>query len=92
METRYSPIGVLALSDPARARKRVLAAFRRAKACRADAARLLGIVPSTLRRLVARLGMAGELDAAEERATVQGWHHDKTGGWPKGRSRKTVEG
>jgi hypothetical protein len=85
--TAYSPLGIVALTDPEAARKRITEAFRKAKAHREDAASLLSIDPTTVRRMCIRLGLRPVLDKLEEQARREGWHHGKRGGWPKGKPR-----
>ncbi len=80
----------MAALDPAAARARVLAAYKAAKMHVATVAKVLGVDPATLRRLVERLGMRPALERLGEQARRQGWHHGRAGGYPAGRPRKAV--
>jgi hypothetical protein len=66
--------------DPQAARKEIVAAFWKARACRADAASLLGCRRSTFMSWVERLGIAAELDQIEAQSKFEEWHHGKVGG------------
>lgn len=77
----------LLIIDPGRVRAEILRAFKRARAHREEAARLLGCGRVTFIRWVERLGMEKELARLEEQAKAEGWHHGRVGGWPRGRKR-----
>ena len=84
----FTDIGLLALSDPEKARSQLFGAFKRAKCHMGDTAKALGVHPATLRRIVDRLEMRTQLDEAEEEARGTRRHHGRVGGWPLGRKRK----
>lgn len=78
-----TPIGALALVRPEEARVAILRAMRLAGAHRARAAEALGCSRATFARLVARLGMEGELERLEREALRNGTHHGRLGGRPR---------
>ena len=66
--------------DPAKARAEITDAFTKARCHYQDAAALLGATAQTYRRWARLLGVKGKLEALDEKARKQGWHHGRTGG------------
>ena len=87
METQYSALGLLALTEPAAAREKILAAYRQAGMRAEETAKALGVHRQTLRRLVEKLGLAKRVERLEKDAEREGWDKRSAGGWPKGRPR-----
>lgn len=78
--------------DPQRAREEIVEAFMNARACRADAASLIGCRRSTFMAWVARLKLEDELALIEARAKFEDWHHGKVGGAGCHKSKRTTSG
>ena len=86
-KTSYSELGLLALTEPAKAREAVVQAMRTARMHLATAAEALGVHQVTLRRLVVRLGLGPALKKLSASARREGWYDGSHKGWPKGRER-----
>lgn len=86
-KTAYSELGLLAVTEPAKAREAVVSAFRTARMHLATAATVLGVHRSTLRRLVERLGLWPTLRSMSAQARREGWYDGSHKGWEKGRKR-----
>lgn len=67
----------LLVVDPKAARRRILDAYRKARANARDAAKILGCGERTLHRWVDRLMMKPDLERMARRAQREGWYHDK---------------
>ena len=77
-------INALISIDPTKAKKTILAALKKAKMHKEDAAKLLGCNYVTLLRWISRLDMEAEIEEANTLAKKQGKFHDRKGGRPLG--------
>lgn len=90
MGYKVNETGVLITVQPEEAKKRILAAFREARANQAGAARALGCAENTFIRWIAKLKIRTALTAIKREAIREGWIHDesrKGGRPPKKRGR-----
>lgn len=70
----------LAKTEPEKAAEQVVKAIRAARCHIGRAALVLGISRASMTRIIASLGIRSEILLLEERAKVEGWHHDSLGG------------
>lgn len=66
--------------DPNTAREELISAFKKAKCHYQKAADILGCKSHTFTRWARLLGIKEKLEAMEERAEKEGWHHGQKGG------------
>jgi transposase len=76
MAYRRTDFSLLVLTQPSAARRKILAAFRRAKMAKIAAAEDLGVSYNTLVRWIATLDLDREIVRLRARAKAEGWHHD----------------
>ena len=79
MPYRVTEIGLLVLSKPDEAKKKIVRAFKQNGANRRLTAEALGVSGKTLDRDIESLGIRGEIDSIREKAKKDGWHKDR---WP----------
>jgi hypothetical protein len=73
--------------DPAKAKAKILATLREAKAHKGDAAAKLGCAHGTLLRWIAELDLGRAVEMQLAKAIREGWHHQrnrKSTGRPRG--------
>lgn len=72
------------LTDPAEAKRMILAALESNGVHMGKTSSALGCAHVTLLRWIAKLGLADKVDAMKERAIKKGWYEGHKGGRPKG--------
>lgn len=81
MPYRLTELGLLVLSKPEDAKKKILKAFKQNGANLPHAAKALGISLSSLNRHVENLGIKKEVDAIRDKARKDGWIQSDR--WPE---------
>lgn len=76
-------MGYLIRFDQLEAKKRLLAALRKAGTHKGDAAKIFECNHKTLIRWIDELGISGDVEAMIATAIKEGWHHGRVGGRPR---------